>query len=154
MIVWMTASFLTFGMPYLQWAWGFDLVTRFNSGGWSSASNFQYHWQFYAVIAQQGMAFLWPLIPLSFLLWLREGAHEFWRGRFDATSVIGSSFLVYYLVFILFLIATLINYSLPLTPLAVLSLAFLFRFVEESRVVLAATVALLLAILNGLTGDL
>lgn len=153
MVVWMTASAVTFGQPFLHWAWGFDLKGRFGAGGWSSPGSFQYHAQFYSTIAQEGLAFLWPFLPLSFFLWVREGWSQSARGRFDSTSVIGSSFFFYYLFFILFFIATLINYLLPLLPVAALSLVFLFRFEEERRVILAGTIAALLGLLNGLTQD-
>ncbi len=153
MILWMTASALTFGSPYLHWAWEFDLKGRFGAGGWNSLNNLQYHAQFYSALAQEGLAFLWPFLPLSLFLWVREGWSQSARGWFDSTSVIGSSFFFYYLFFILFFIATLINYLLPLLPVAALSLAFLFRFEEEKRVILAATFAAFLGLVNGLTQD-
>jgi hypothetical protein len=113
----------------------------------------EYHWEFYGVLAQEGMAFFWPFLPLCFFLWVRDGWRQSSRHYFDATSIIGSSFFFYYLLFILIFIATFINYILPLVPVAALSMAFLFRFADDRRVALAAGLAALLGLLNGFAGD-
>jgi len=149
MTAWVTCNIKMFGQPYLKWAWGYDLVGRASGGGISSLG---YHWQFYGVLIQEGMAFLWPLLPLCFFLWVREGWQQSKQGYFESTSIIGASFFFYYLFFILGFIATFINYLLPLVPLAALSTVFLFRFADDRRVALAAGLAALLGILNGFTG--
>ncbi len=153
MIIWVTFNFLTFGESYLKWAWGFDIVGRASGGSLGSLSQTQYHWQFYGLLAQQGMAFFWPFLPLCLFLWVREGWRQSSRNYFDAASIIGSSFFFYYLLFILVFIATFINYILPLVPVAVLSTAFLFRFANDRRVALTGGLAVLLGLLNGFTND-
>jgi hypothetical protein len=99
------------------------------------------------------MAFLWPFLPLCLFLWVREGWRQSSQNQFDAASIIGSSFFFYYLLFIVVFISTFINYILPLFPVAALSAAFLFRFADDHRVVLAGGLAALLGLLNGFTGD-
>jgi len=153
MAIWVTCNILTFGESYLKWAWGFDIVGRANGGSLGSLFQTEYHWLFYGILIQQGMAFFWPFLPLCLFLWVREGWRQSSRHYFDVTSIIGSSFFFYYLLFILVFIATFINYILPLVPVAVLSAAFLFRFADDRRVALAAGLAALLGLLNGFTGD-
>lgn len=153
MTVWITCNILAFGEPYLKWAWGFDIVGRASGGSLGSLSGMEYHWEFYGVLAQEGMAFFSPFLPLCFFLWIRDGWRQSSHHHFDATSIIGSSFFFYYLSFILLFIATFINYILPLVPVAALSVAFLFRFADDRRVALAAGLAALLGLLNGYAGD-
>lgn len=153
MTIWVIGNVLTFGGPYLKWAWGFDIVGRASGGSLGSLSQTEYHWRFYGILAQQGMSFFWSFLPLSLFLWVREGWRQSSRNDFDVTSIIGSSFFFYYLLFILVFIATFINYILPLVPVAVLSVAFLFRFADDRRVALAAGLAALLGLLNGFMGD-
>jgi 4-amino-4-deoxy-L-arabinose transferase-like glycosyltransferase len=153
MTIWLICNVLTFGELYLKWAWGFDIVGRASGSSLGSLSQTEYHWRFYGILVQQGMAFFWPFLPLNLFLWVREGWRQSSRNDFDVTSIIGSSFFFYYLLFILVFIATFINYILPLVPVAVLSVAFLFRFADDRRVALAAGLASLLGLLNGFTGD-
>src|SRR5665213_3173431 len=153
MALWITCSILAFGLPYLKWAWGFDIVGRASAGSLNSLSRMEYHWEFYGVLAQEGMALFWPFLPLCFFLWVRDGWRQSSRHYFDATSIIGSSFFFYYLLFILVFIATFINYILPLVPVAALSVVFLFRFADDRRIALAAGLAALLGLLNGFAGD-
>ncbi len=153
MTAWMACNIITFGEPYLRWEWAIDIAARARGSVFDSLPRMQYHWEFYGVLAQEGMAFLWPLLPLCFFLWVREGWRQSSQNYFDATSIIGSSFFFYYLLFILVFISTLINYFLPLVPLAALSIVFLFRFADDRRVALAAVLAALLGLLNGFTGD-
>jgi len=153
MTVWMACNIITFGEPYLQWEWAIDIAARAHGSGFGSLSRLQYHWEFYGILVQEGMAFLWPLLPLCFFLWVREGWQQSSQGHFESTSVIGSSFFFYYLLFILVFITTFINYILPLLPLAALSTVFLFRFADDRRVALAAVLGALLGLLNGFTGD-
>ncbi len=150
---WVICNIVSFGTPYLNWAWGYDLMGRSHGGSLGSLSKLQHHLDFYGILAQEGMPFLWPLLPLCFFLWLRDSWHQARQGYFDSTSVIGTSFFFYYLFFILIFIATFINYILPLLPLAVLSLTFLYRYRDDRRVVLAVLLAVLMGILNGFGGD-
>jgi 4-amino-4-deoxy-L-arabinose transferase-like glycosyltransferase len=153
MTAWMTCNILTFGMPYLKWEWAIDVAARAHGSSFGSLPQMEYHWEFYGILAQEGMAFFWPFLPLCLFLWVREGWHQSSRNYFDATSIIGSSFFFYYLLFIVVFISTFINYILPLLPVATLSVAFLFRFANDRRVALAAGLAALLGLLNGFTGD-
>lgn len=153
MAVWITCSILAFGEPYLKWAWGYDIAGRASGGSLGSLSRMAYHWQFYGILAQEGMAFLWPLLPLCFFIWVRENRRQSKQRYYDAASIIGTSFFFYYLLFILVFIATFINYILPLAPVAALSVAFLFRFADDRRVALTTGLAMLLGLLNGFTGD-
>ncbi len=151
-LVWINFCGLYFGKPYWDWALGFDLSQRFHNGGFSSLANAQYHWRFYAVLTQDGLAFLWPFLPLCFLLWIRTIFDRLQRRSSNRTDVIGPSFFFYYLFFILVFIATLINYLLPLVPAAALSAALLIRFRDDVRVAAAGSLAALLGALNGFSG--
>jgi 4-amino-4-deoxy-L-arabinose transferase-like glycosyltransferase len=153
MTAWMTCNILSFGMPYLKWEWAIDVAARAQGSSFGSLPRMEYHWEFYGILAQEGMAFFWPFLPLCFFLWVREGWRQSSRNHFDVTSIIGSSFFFYYLLFILVFISTFINYILPLVPVSALSAAFLFRFADDRRVALAAGLAALLGLLSGFTGD-
>src|SRR5665213_2255867 len=153
MAIWITCNILAFGEPYLKWAWGYDIVGRASGGSLGSLPRMEYHWQFYGVLAQEGMAFFWPLLPLCFFIWVRESWRQSKQHYYDASSIIGVSFFFYFLLFILIFIATFINYILPLVPVAALSVAFIFRFADDRRIALAAGLAALLGLLNGFTGD-
>ena len=150
----MACNILTFGDSYLRWEWAIDIANRAKGSSFGSLANMEYHWEFYGILVQEGMAFLWPLLPLCFFLWVRDSWRQSSQGYFDSTSIIGSSFFFYYLLFILVFISTFINYILPLVPLAALSTVFLFRFADDRRVVLAAVLAAMLGLLNGFACDI
>jgi hypothetical protein len=150
--VWVSFCGLYFGKPYWDWALGYDLGQRFHDGGFSSLENAQYHWRFYAVLAQEGLAFLWPFLPLCFLLWIRTNFSPLSKRVSEGADIVGPTFFFGYLFFILAFIATLINYLLPLVPVAALSLAFLIRYRDDRRVAAAGILAALLGVLNGFTG--
>jgi 4-amino-4-deoxy-L-arabinose transferase-like glycosyltransferase len=82
-------------------------------------------------------------------LWVRHAVGKPEKG--ERPEKIGPAFFFYYLLFLLTGIATLINYLLPLVPVAALSTAFIWRCRQEAGVAFAATLMALLGVLNGLT---
>ncbi|HUO58918.1 MAG TPA: glycosyltransferase family 39 protein [bacterium] len=150
---WLAAYASLFGKSFWDWEWNHNVSGRFFSGGWSSPENTRYHLDFYADLTRQGFAYLWPLLPLGLFSWVRAVWEDSRRKRFDPLKIIGVFFFFYYLFFILWGMATLINYLLPLSGAAAVGLGFLFRSQGKNQDHWAAVSAFLLAMLNGLTDN-
>lgn len=150
-LAWFSFYAAIFGKNYFAWEWRFNLTQRIEDGGFSSTHTLVYALKFYAVILQEGLPFLWPLMPLGLALWTRESWAQ-WKEKRRFDLGMGLFFFVYYAILITFFMATLINYFLPLMAVGVLGLAFLVRFQPEPRARFAGALALLLALLNGWTG--
>lgn len=150
---WILIYLWVYGEPFWAWEWNTNVLSKVQMNGFSSPISLNYRSEFYAVLAREGLAFLWPLLPLGFGLWVKE----VWRGprkrEFEPAAIIGCTFFFYYLLFLLVFMITLINYILPLVPVAALSLSFLFRHPEEGRVRFAAVSACLLCAFNGWAND-
>lgn len=149
-LAWFSFYAAIFGKSYFAWEWHFNLTERVRDGGFSSTHTLIHALKFYAVILQEGLPFLWPLIPLGLGLWVRESWAQ-WKEKRRFDLAMGILFFLYYTILLVFFMATLINYFLPLMAVGVLGLAFLIRFQSEPRVRLAGILSLLLALLNGST---
>jgi 4-amino-4-deoxy-L-arabinose transferase-like glycosyltransferase len=150
---WLLVYDLAFGKAFLDWEWNSNILARVGLREFNSLELLNYHCDFYGVLAQEGMAFLWPLLPLGLGLWVRDQWRESENGKFDPAVIIGSTFFFYYLLFLLLVLSTLINYILPLLPIAALSVAFLFRHREEGWVRTALALSCLLGAMNGWTHE-
>ncbi len=148
---WLLLYGLAFGKAYFAWEWGFNLAGRLAGGGFSSMDKRLDALKFYAVLAQESFPYLWPLVPLGFALWGRELWARIPNPKKTWTDGLGPVFFIYYSIFILFFMATLINYLLPLVPVAALSLAFIVKAQSEAKVRLASGLALLLGLLSALS---
>ncbi len=148
---WLLLYGLTFGKAYFAWEWGSNLAGRLDKGGFSSLDKQLRAFKFYALLTQQGLPYLWPLFPLGFALWGRELWTRIQISKKTWADSLGPVFFIYYSIFIIFFMTTLINYFLPLVPIAVLSLAFLVKAQSESKIRLATGLALLLGLLSGLS---
>jgi 4-amino-4-deoxy-L-arabinose transferase-like glycosyltransferase len=150
---WILLYLWVYGKPFWVWEWNTNVLSKVQINGFGSPGSLNYRCGFYAVLVRLGLAFLWPFLPLGLGLWIKE----IWLGsrkrEFEPAAVIGCTFFFYYLLFLLVFMITLINYILPLVPVAVLSLSFLFRHPEEGRVRLAAVLACLLCAFNGWAND-
>jgi 4-amino-4-deoxy-L-arabinose transferase-like glycosyltransferase len=142
---WLTLYGVTFGADYFKWEWGFNLGGRV--GAHEHPSDIVYYLKFYGVLAQEGMPFLWPLLPLGLSIWIRET----WRRR-DAALSVGPLFLAAYSLFLIFFMNILINYFLPLMVVAVWGVAFIPKYLAEPGGRLVTGLTLLLALLNGFSG--
>jgi 4-amino-4-deoxy-L-arabinose transferase-like glycosyltransferase len=149
---WLALDALTFGKAYFAWEWGFNFTGRLRDGGLHPIKDLLYSFQFYGLLGQQGLPSLWPLFPLGFALWGRDLWTRIRNPKNSLADSVGPFFFIYYSAFILFFMTTLINYFLPLVPVAALSLAFLVKAQSESKVRLATGLALLLGLLSGLSG--
>jgi 4-amino-4-deoxy-L-arabinose transferase-like glycosyltransferase len=153
---WIFLYLLVYGNSFWEWELHRNVMGRLYSGEFQHISHLGgngYNFQFYADLVQKGLKFLWPLLPLGFFLWYREISLESREKKVSFGSITGCLFFFYYSFFILCFLATLINYLLPLAPLAALSVAFILRARDDFRVVAAGSLAFLLSILNGFTPD-
>jgi 4-amino-4-deoxy-L-arabinose transferase-like glycosyltransferase len=150
---WISLYLWVYGKPFWVWEWNTNVLSKVQMNRFSSPESLNYRCEFYTVLVRLGLAFLWPFLPLSLGLWVKE----VWRGsrkrEFEPAAIIGCTFFFYYLLFLLTLMVTLINYILPLIPVTALSLSFLFRRPEEGRVRIAALLACLLCAFNGWADD-
>ena len=142
---WLTLYGLTFGADYFRWEWGFNLGQRVHVSDFFQGCRDRA--EFYAVLAQGGLPFLWPIFPLGMALWVREA----WRRR-DPALGMGPLFLAAYSLFLIFFMNTLINYFLPWMAVAAWSLVFIAKNGGEPGVKLGLGAALLAAFLNGWSG--
>jgi hypothetical protein len=110
------------------------------------------HARFYGTLAQDGLPFLWPLLPLGLAFWGREIWTRTRNTERLPAHAAGLVFFLYYCVFILFFMADLINYFLPLVPVGVLAFVFLTKALAENPVRLGLGLALLLGLFNGWAG--
>jgi len=152
---WLLLYSLAYGKDFWSWEWDKNVLTRLKIGEFSYGlqGDGGFHWMFYAVIAQSGLAFLWPLAPLGFFLWIKEVWQNSRARRFSLAPIVGVLFFFYYLFFILSFMAILINYLFPLVPVAALAPVFIFRHSERPKVALAGALACLLGVMSGWGGD-
>ncbi len=134
---WLTLYSWVYGKPFWDWEVGYNILQRLHGGGFTSLGSFDAHSKFYAVLAQEGLAFFWPLLPLGFSLWIQEVWGGFRQKSILIPEMTGFVFFIYYLFFLLVLMATLINYLLPLVPVEAVSIAFILRPTQDSRVISA-----------------
>jgi len=160
--LWFAGYAAIYGKAFFTWELGSNLTFRLVTGDlgrlWRPADIEFHAWQLYAELARNGMAFIWPLLPMGLVAWGKEARTGLPRRQADAALLSGFTILVLYGFLVLVAIRPLINYLMPLTVLSVLALAALWRKPPclKTSWVLAAT--FLLALANGfarhaLTGE-
>ncbi len=152
--IWFTTYGLVYGKPFFEWELGSNVVFRIVTGAVGrlfreADVDFQ-SWQLYAEIAKNGLAFLWPLVPLGLAAWAKEAHSGLARRRADPALLSGLFILLAWLFLIVVVMRPLINYMLPIVPLAALSLAALWRKPPAFKVSLLFAAGGLLAFGNGL----
>jgi len=152
--LWFTAYGLVFGKPFFEWELGSNVAFRVVTGAVGrlfreADVDFQ-SWQLYAEIAKNGLAFLWPLVPLGLAAWAKEAHSGLARRRSDSLILSGLFILLAWLFLIVVVMRPLINYMLPVVPLAALSLAALWRKPPALKISLLFAAGGLLAFGNGL----
>ena len=144
-----------YGKAFFKWELFTNVAFRIGTGAVGRifrGSDVDFHsWQLYAELTKNGFAFLWPLLPMAFLAWAKEARTGVQRRRADLLLLGGFVILSAYLFLVIVLMRPLINYLLPLAPLAALSLAALWRKPACLKYSLLLSGAALLALANGFT---
>lgn len=151
---WFAIYGVVFGRPFFEWELGSNVLYRLSTGAVGRLfrpgdTDFQ-SWQLYAEILKNGMAFVWPLVPMGLAVWAVEAK----RGRSERQAdpaLLGGLFIFLAWTFlIVVLMRPLINYLMPLVPLLALALAALTRIPPTRMNALLLGAGSLLAVLNGL----
>jgi 4-amino-4-deoxy-L-arabinose transferase-like glycosyltransferase len=150
-VLWLSFYGLIGGKEYYAQEFGWNIWKRFMivgvlKTGWSFDL---YPAEFYAAIAQGGLASLWPLMPWVFAVCIMG----FLRSKEKQAPLLGwgvGFFFFYYLLFLFSFMYPLINYLFPILSSCVLLLAFALRNRREPRLGLGLALALCVAAINGL----
>lgn len=152
--IWFPLYGVVYGKPFFEWELGSNVAFRLVTGAVGRifrTADVEFHsWQLYVEIAKNGLAFLWPLLPLGLAIWgnaAREGRRE---RKADPFLLSGLFILLVWMFLIVVLMRPLINYLLPLVPLIAIALAAIGRAIPTLPTGLLVAAAGLLGFWNGM----